>query len=360
MVVLTHVGFLTGEVSQGLVGRLLGRGDLGVAIFFALSGFLLHSSMLREYARSRTVDVRGYLRRRGTRILPAFWLGLVVVAVAVRPPLDMFVANVTLTQIYFPGALMPGYTQTWSLATEASFYLALPFVFLWLRSRLGDGGLRATALAWSWVLGVVAAALSGLLVIGGEELAGRWLPAHWPSFVLGMVLAELFVAPNRATRMLDRLADHPGTCLLLAGAAYLLATTTVAGPLTLGPIAGLQVAGKAVLATFVAGGLMVPLVFGSRPNGYVQLLASGPARYLGAISYGVFLWHLPIFEGLYHVTSLDYFSGGAAVLLAVGLPIAVGVAAASERWLERPLMDRVHARHGSRSATPPVTARTTP
>jgi peptidoglycan/LPS O-acetylase OafA/YrhL len=171
-----------------------------------------------------------------------------------------------------------------------------------------------------------------------------------------MLLAEIRSRPiSRPHRLFATLAAYPGTCLTLACAAYLLATTTVAGPLTLGPIAGVQLAGKEVLGSLVTFGLIAPLLFGSQDSGYAQLLSSGPARYLGRISYGIFLWHLPVFEAIYAVTGIDYFTGGAIALLALGLPITIGIAAASERFLERPLLAWVHDRTRSApaGATPP-------
>jgi peptidoglycan/LPS O-acetylase OafA/YrhL len=279
------------------------------------------------------------------RVLPAFWLVLGVVALAVGPDPRALLANLSLTQIYLPDALMDGYTQTWSLSTEVSFYLVLPAAFLLLQKYTDHVGATLKVIAASWVLGLAAAALSGVVLIGDDTLAGRWLPAHWPEFALGMALAVIRSAPQgRPNRVLRDLAAHPGTCLALASAAYLLATTTVAGPLTLGSVAGVQLAGKGVLGTLVTAGLMVPLLFGSGRDGFSLLLSGGPARYLGRISYGVFLWHLPVFEAIYSMTGIDYFTGGAVALLAVGMPVTLGLAALTERLLERPLMAWVHAR----------------
>ena len=89
---------------------------------------------------------------------------------------------------------------------------------------------------------------------------------------------------------------------------------------------------------------MVPLLFGPGQDVYSQLLSAAPARYLGRISFGVFLWHLPVFEAIYAVTGISYFTGGAIALLAVGLPVTLGLAALTERLVERPLMAWVHAR----------------
>jgi peptidoglycan/LPS O-acetylase OafA/YrhL len=345
LVVLTHVGFLTGAVSFGVVGRHHGRGDLGVSIFFALSGFLLYAAMGREWGRTGRVDVAAYYLRRAVRVLPAFWVGLLVVGLVVQPEAKAWLANTTLTQIYVPDALLDGYTQTWSLATEVSFYLVLPFAFLLLRRRTRNPRVTLLVLSATWVLGLVAAVVSGVVEIGGDTLAGRWLPAHWPEFALGMALAVVRDTPGlRAHRVLRDLAGYPGTCLALAGGAYLLATTTVAGPLTLGPVAGIQLAGKGVLGSVVTAALMVPLLFGPGSDTFSRALGSPPARYLGRISYGVFLWHLPVFEAIYAVTGINYFTGGALALLAVGVPVTLGLAALSERLVERPLMEWVHAR----------------
>ncbi len=345
LVVLTHVGFLTGAVSSGLLGRLLGRGDFGVGIFFALSGFLLHSALLRQSAGGRRPALTTYALRRAARILPAYWLALAVVLLAVRPDPFTAVVNVLVAQIYVPGSLLHGFTQTWSLSTEVSFYVALPFVFLGLRRlRRRAPWMPLAVLVGSWVAGLVLTAASSGVLIGGEALMGRWLPAHWATFALGMILAEVAAdpagGPNGTLRALSR---YPGTCLAVSAGAYLLATTPVAGPLTLGPVTGLQLALKMVLSCAVAGGLLVPLVFGGGDHPYGRALASPAGRYLGDISYGVFLWHLPVFEAMFALTGADYFTGGAVPLLAVGLPLTLGLAALSHRYVEVPLMDRAHA-----------------
>ena len=74
---------------------------------------------------------RRYFRRRLWRILPAYLL-LVVVVLAVMPGIEVhpkhWISHLTLTQIYWPQLLISGLTQTWSLATELSFYLVLPLL----------------------------------------------------------------------------------------------------------------------------------------------------------------------------------------------------------------------------------------
>jgi peptidoglycan/LPS O-acetylase OafA/YrhL len=126
-------------------------------------------------------------------------------------------------------------------------------------------------------------------------------------------------------------------CLLLAVGSYLLATTPIAGSLTLGPAAGVQLSARLALSTAVAGFLLAPLVLG-RDDAYSAALASRPARSVGTVSYGLFLWHLPVFTALYALTGARFFSGGLLPLLAIGLPVSLLLAWLSWVGVERPAM----------------------
>ena len=270
---------------------------------------------------------------------PAYWVTLAVVVVLAQPPVRTVVAQALAVHTYLPGADIDAFSQSWSIPTEVSFYVVLPFV-VWLleRARRRDPDLPVRLLAGSAVLAVVALAFVTVGRIGEDVLVERWLPARWPNFAVGMVLAELVLRPEgRAARLARRLARDTGGCLLLAGAAFLLATTPIAGPLTLGPVSGLQLSVRMVLSTAVAGLLLAPLVLG-RDGTYATALASGPARNVGTVSYGLFLWHLPVFAGLYALTGAEVFAGGILPLLAVGLPVSLFLAWLSHVAIERPAM----------------------
>ena len=351
MVLLTHAAFLTGLVSGGLAGRLLGRGDLGVAIFFSLSGFLLHRSLLADWRTPRW-DVKGYYLRRFARVVPAYWVTLAVVAIAVQPGALTVVLEALGLQIYARSAHIPEFSQSWSIATELSFYAVLPVVFLVLqRLRRRDADLPAKVLVGAVLAGLFAAWAATSGEIGREVLFERWLPARTANFALGMLLAEAALSPDLAVaRWCRRAAANPSTCLGVAASAYLLSTTSIAGQLTLGVVSGLQLALKMALSCVVTAGLMLPLLFGP-PHGLRALLQHPVARWLGTVSFGVFLWHLPVFSAMYAVTGLDYFKGGFVPLLIVGVPITLAVAAASWYGVERPL---VLWAHRSRRRTPPA------
>lgn len=352
LVVATHAAYLTGfTVSGGLVGRSWGRGDFGVAVFFALSGFLLHRVLLREH-RSGRLDVRGYLLRRAARVLPAYWLALSVVVLVVHPPLRTTVSQVLAVQTYVPGTDITSFSHSWSVPTELSFYLVLPAVVVALdRLRRIRAGLPAVVLVSTGALAVVLLAVLPPATVGTDVLPERWLVGRWPNFAVGMLLAEALEHPGtRVARLLRRLAADAPACLAVAAAAYLLATTPVTGPLTLGPVSGLQLSVRLVLSTVVAGGLLAPLVLGT-PGAWTALLSSRTARWLGSISYGLFLWHLPVFVALVGVSGLAVFSGGLVPLLALGLPLSVGLAWASLVGVELPVM-RWAERRTRRRTTP--------
>lgn len=352
LVVATHASYLTGfTVTGGLLGRLGGRGDYGVAVFFALSGFLLHHRFLVE-RRQGTTDVRGYLARRAARVLPAYWLALAVVVVATQPPVRTAVAQALAVQVYVPGTDLPQFSQSWSIPTELSFYLVLPLLVIALdRLRRTDPRLPLAALAVSSVVVAVLLALVPAGEVGTDVLVERWLVGRWPNFAVGMALAEVLHHPSApGAGVLRRLAADGPACLAVAAGAFVLATTPLAGPLTLGPITGGQLSARLVLSTVVAGGLLTPLVLG-RPDAWSGLLTTGAARWLGSVSYGLFLWHLPVFSGLVAVSGLQVFTGGIVPLLAIGLPVSLGLAWASLVLVERPAM-RWAARRARRGRTP--------
>src|ERR1700738_967148 len=192
-VVITHVAFDTGH-SSGIDGRLFGRFDLAVAVFFALSGFLLwrsHAAAARGLASRPSTG--HYLRSRGVRIMPAYLVAVVVILTLLldgnHPNLTVWLANLSLTQVYVPLTLTAGLTQMWSLSVEISFYLALPFLAL-LARRLPVRA-RIPAIAG------VAVASFGWALIPFEAPFGinplNWPPAFFSWFAAGMLLAELTV-----------------------------------------------------------------------------------------------------------------------------------------------------------------------
>ena len=311
LVVATHAAYLTGfTVNGGLLGRLAGRGDFGVAIFFALSGFLLHHGLVSD-ARNGDTDLRAYAVRRVARVLPAYWVTLAVVVLASQPGHRTALAQAFAVQTYLSDSDIPSFSQSWSIPTELSFYIVLPLV-VWLlgRVRRRHPDLPVQLLVASAVAATVALALMPVGTIGEDVLIERWLPARWPNFAVGMVLAELVLNPgSRAARVTRRVARDSVGCLLVAGAALLLATTPIAGPLTLGLVSGTQLSVRLALSTVVAGLPARTPRCSAATTPTARHWVSRPARSVGAVSYGLFLWHLPVFSAIYALTGATVFTG---------------------------------------------------
>ena len=131
-VLTTHVAFQSGAyVRNGTWGNLLSRLDVGVAIFFVLSAFLLgRPHFARRVAGIAPPATGRYFWKRALRVYPVYAV-TVVLALTLIPENQAagaaeWARSLTLTDIYLTGALPQGLTQMWSLAVEVSFYAALP------------------------------------------------------------------------------------------------------------------------------------------------------------------------------------------------------------------------------------------
>ena len=336
MVVATHAAYLTGfGVSGGLMGRLWSRGDFGVGIFFALSGFLLHRGLLAR--RLDRTEAKAYALRRVARVMPAYWVALAAVVIFANPPARDWALHAAGLQIYVSDAWISSFGQSWSLATEISFYLALPLLVLALKPlRRRHSALPIVVLSAATVILTLASGLGSGEIFGEDVLFNLWLHARAPQFLIGMICAEALLVPGHPiARVFRRWGSDVILCLAIAGGAFLLATTPIAGALTLDPATASEIIVRTALCTLVAFALLLPLTHGLAST-YSAALSRPTMRWLGVISYGVFLWHLPVFTALYDVTGLPAFSGGLAPLLAVGVPVTLLLADLSHRWVETP------------------------
>jgi peptidoglycan/LPS O-acetylase OafA/YrhL len=335
-VVITHVAFQTGH-SSGAVGRLFGRFDLAVAVFFALSGFLLwrgHAAAERGLAkRPRTGH---YLRSRVVRIMPAYLVAVVVI-LSLLPDADhasptVWLANLTLTQIYVPLTLTGGLTQMWSLSVEVSFYLALPILALLARRlpvRARVSAIAAVAAA-SWAWGWVPLDALGLPTAGINPL--NWPPAFFSWFAAGMLLAELVHSP---IGLAHRLARRRVLMAVVAVLAFLVAASPLAGPEGLIPGTAPQFAVKTAMGALVAFALVAPLVL-DRPDTSHGLLGSALMVTLGRWSYGLFVWHLAALAMVFPVIGTFPFSGRMPTVLILTVLFGFAISAVSYALVESP------------------------
>lgn len=348
-VLVHHAAFWTGQYTPDLTGRIFARLDVGVPVFFVLSGFLLSRPLFLAAVQRRPAPrTAAYLWRRALRILPAYWL-TVVAALLLLPQNDgagvgTWLRQLSLTQIYGAGGLREGLSHTWSLCTELAFYLVLPFLGAGLVRLAGIRPERPTrvlgALAAMTVVGVVWTSWtrsSDLLSAGSPDL---WLPSFAGWFAAGMLLAVLSVADRdwRPVRLATELGNSLPTCWAAAGALFWISTSPVAGPTTLEPPTALEAVLKNLLYLGVAALVILPLVFGDQREGWVRRALASPAgRYLGEISYGLFLVHVTVLAGAYALFGLAQFTGDLPTVAVATWLVSVGVAALVYRLVERPL-----------------------
>jgi peptidoglycan/LPS O-acetylase OafA/YrhL len=330
-VVITHVAFQTGHTS-GVTGRVVGRFDLAVAVFFALSGFLLWRGHAAAARGLRQRPPTGhYLRSRIVRIMPGYLVAVVVILSLlpeVKADLTVWLANLTLTQIYVPLTLTAGLTQMWSLSVEVSFYLVLPLLALFAR--------RLPVRARIPVIAAVAVASLAWGLIPFDAPFGvnplNWPPAFFSWFAAGMLIAEWTVSP---VGLAHRLARRRWLMALVAVAAFAVAASPIAGPEGLTPGTVGQFVVKTAMGALVAGALLAPLVLDG-PDATHRWLGSAPMVTLGRWSYGLFVWHLAALAMVFPVIGQFAFSGSMPVVLVLTLVFGFAIAAVSYALVESP------------------------
>ncbi|OBK29001.1 acyltransferase [Mycobacterium asiaticum] len=334
LVVGTHAAYTTGKYTHGYWGLVGSRMEIGVPIFFVLSGFLL----FRPWVQSAAVgapwpSLTRYARHRVRRIMPAY-----VVTVLIAYVLYHFreagpnpghswlglIRNLTLTQIYTDGYLgkylHQGLTQMWSLAVEASFYLLLPLLAYLLLVLLCRR---------RWQPKVLVAVISALMLISPGWLilvhidrffpdgARLWLPTYLAWFLGGMLLTVLQAMGVRS---------YGFVAIPLAVICYFIVSTPIAGAPTTSPKSLPEALWKTVFYTVIATLAVAPLALGDR-GWYSRLLASRPMVWLGEISYEIFLIHLVTMEfAMVYIVRAHVYTGPMLNLfvatVAVTIPLA--------------------------------------
>ncbi|WP_421844828.1 acyltransferase family protein [Mycobacterium sp.] len=334
LVVATHAAYTTGKYTHGYWGLVSARLEIGVPIFFVLSGFLLFRPWVRwAVAGGPPPSLSRYARHRVRRIMPAYVITVLIAYVlyhfrAAGPnPGHSWVGlvrNLTLTQIYTDGYLgsylHQGLTQMWSLAVEASFYVSLPalsYVLLVLLCRR------------RWQPKLILGALAGMTVITPAwfvlvhavdsipDGARLWLPAYLSWFIGGMMLTVLQAVGARC---------YAFAALTLALVSYFIVATPIAGAPTTSPAAVVEALVKSSFYAVIATLAVAPLALGDQ-GWYAQLLATRPMVWLGEISYEIFLIHLVTMEfAMVYVVRDHVYTGSMAKLFVSTMVITIPLA----------------------------------
>jgi peptidoglycan/LPS O-acetylase OafA/YrhL len=294
LVVADHAGFLPEPA-----------GSIGVTVFFVLSGFLI-TRVIVEARESGSWSMPRFLANRFVRLFPALALMVLVVSTILLARgfpaggvADRALPALTYVENMAPTMTFPVFSHTWSLGVEEQFYLLWPLAVPWVLRRPRP----VPAL-------VVLCAAS----VAVEIMAPRdWLPMHGYALLAGCALA--LAGPPSPRRWL-----LPVGALGLAGSIVVaphFSQIYVYGPMLAIPAAVLVVAGAATSS---------------------RVLELPPLRFVGRISYALYLWHVPLFR----LSGTTY--AGTAALPWVAL--AGVLAVASTLMLEEPLRRAWRSRGG--------------
>jgi len=332
-------------------------GFLGVDAFFVLSGFLITGLLLAEWKQTGRIDLRAFWGGRARRLLPALLVLVTVVAVSSRalmPPEDtaqlrgdglaaiFYVANwrmIVRDGDYFAQTASPSPLQhTWSLGIEEQFYVAWPLLLAVLLTGVAlHGGRRLAQRRMVLVCAIgVAASTSLLAVLYRPDDPGRsyyGTDTRGASLLIGAGLAVVLGRSVRGDDPLDSRSKVSRLTRTLLGA---LAAVAVLGLLWAGSHedggdtwlyrGGLMAVALAV-AVVVTHVVLVPRGWPAR------FLALAPLVLLGRISYGVYLWHWPVFS----TVNAARTGHQGAVLFLVRCLVTVGAAVLSYVLIEQPV-----------------------
>jgi peptidoglycan/LPS O-acetylase OafA/YrhL len=302
---------------------LLGRGPLGVDLFFAISGFLITTLLLRERRVYGAVNVGRFYARRALRIFPAYYLVLGLTTLRAMtwmpagPVRDHFLRNLPYWATYtsnwfvdFDVGHPVVFAFAWSLATEEQFYAVWP----WLTR------------APRWVFPVTAVAL--LAALQSTRLA--WIGADWPAFAR-RVIAGL-AAPICMGALVAWMLDTPRGFRLLSP----IVGVRAAAPIALLLLAALVVEDHAPSLAIAASMSLLVATCAVRPDhGLRGLLDASPLLFVGAISYELYLVHVATITAVKRVAPAH--AANAPLVFACGLAAALPLAYVLHRAVGVPL-----------------------
>jgi peptidoglycan/LPS O-acetylase OafA/YrhL len=324
-------------------------GWIGVQVFFVISGFVITLVILEEVRSTNAFSFRNFYARRGLRLLPALFAMLVFVGVysALFPhrvtPHDAGQAG--LATVFYVANWMFAIkgshpfllVHTWSLAVEEQFYLLWPPLLIALVFR--RAGMRAVLIAA--VAGATASAVWRYVLITHHSSIDRvylGTDTRVDAMLIGCALAVLFHAGWMPTG-----ARFVAWVRVAAAASAVVLVTTVVTVARPRPV--LYEGGLTLLALCAAS--IIALIVLS-PDGLAsRALAWRPLERLGQISYGLYLWHLPIFV----ITRWAIPTVPNLVAVPIMVTLSIGVAVASHQFVEQPFL---RAKERFRSVPIPV------
>lgn len=332
-------------------------GRTGVQLFFVLSGFLLFLPYARWiFGLQPRPSARMFYRRRALRVGPAYWASLIILVLA--GPLTLAALGDALVHVFFLSNVSAATAQSinavyWTMAVEVQFYVALPLI-AWAASRLvrrfgtrAGMGIAITAMAAISVAADLLDHVHGIqrLPVVGTFLVGQYsLPFHLVVFGIGITCGIFYVNVTQVIRLDARQRERlrlAGNATLVAGIVLLLATAFAPGGQ---PHFELELLGLGY------GGVLFGTLFG--PAMVRRALASRPMRFIGLISYSVYLWHSIVIRAIGPLLPAPTHANLVTLVIArflIGAPLSLAVAYVSFQLTERPFFQARKRAHESAS-----------
>jgi peptidoglycan/LPS O-acetylase OafA/YrhL len=349
-----HAGYIAFYTADTPLRKFTSHLDVGVTVFFLISGFLLYRPFARAHLRGESAPHTGaYAWRRFLRIVPAYWVALTVVTIWLSVD-GVFTSSGIPTfygfaQIYDAKDSLGGIGQAWTLCVEVTFYAFLPLWALLMRRFRGGVRTELVALALLWVVSLAYKAWA-LTQTGPTELNSapylQPLPNFLDQFAIGMALAVLSVHVEGLARppgWVEWLRRNAWVPWAVAAAAFVFVSVGIgfSGEL-IQHYSRRMFLGRHELYTLIAVGLVLPAIVAEPRKGLVgRVLGNRLLTYLGLVSYGIYLYHYAV------LTQLQKWIGpgeGGPLLVRLAIYLLVGAAGAtliasiSYYVVERPLL----------------------
>lgn len=305
-VIIAHSAdhFLFSSIHSRHVRTVLSNSaNLGVTIFFVISGFLITSILLAERKRTSGINIIRFYKKRAIRIVPAFVLftGTILLLCHVSPRQIVYALTFT-TSFFFWQAYKP-LQHLWSLSVEEQFYLAWPLIFA---RGVGD------AKRWCWAVLIACPVIRAVLVHQGLVYLDH--AALLDSIAAGCLLAFYREQVQRA------IVKISGSGIVFAAVCLMMPVLSLAMN-KVESFSWMLVPLTTIVPLFVA------VVIGAAIERRDAFLNKGPLVWSGLLSYSLYLWQQPF---LVMNGPLNYF--------AVRLALTFAAAYCSYRWIEQPII----------------------